>query len=73
MYSEWGVWGALPWDKGSWEIGEKFAEKYWFLVDDDMRLSSNFWRAQRGLKPLKRYDKKFSVERGRVLGEDPEE
>lgn len=68
MHTDWGVWGSRPWDKTSWEVGEKFAKKYWFLMDDEMRRASDFWRGQRGLKPLK-IQQRRGVERGRVVGE----
>ncbi|KAF8422013.1 hypothetical protein EV426DRAFT_607157 [Tirmania nivea] len=68
IYTDWGVWGNRPWDKTSWEVGEKFAEKYWFLMDEEMKRVSDFWRGQRGLKPLK-IQQKRGVERGRVVGE----
>jgi hypothetical protein len=28
------VWGSVPWDPTGWEIGEDFARKWWFLMDD---------------------------------------
>jgi len=68
MLTDWGVWGSQPWDKTSWEVGEKFAEKYWFLMDEEMKRTSDFWRGQRGLKPLKALHKR-GVQRGRVVGE----
>ncbi|KAF8474798.1 hypothetical protein BDZ91DRAFT_711753 [Kalaharituber pfeilii] len=68
MFTDWKIWGSRPWDKISWEIGEKFAQKYWFLMDEDMKRSSDFWRSQRGLKPLKNFDK-AKLEMGKVLGE----
>lgn len=68
MHTDWGVWGDRSWDKTSWEVGEKFAEKYWFLMDEEMKKTSDFWRGQRGLKPLKIQPRR-GVERGRVVGE----
>jgi len=68
IHTDWGVWGDRPWDKTSWEVGEKFAEKYWFLMDEEMKRTSDFWRGQRGLKPLK-IQQKRRMERGRVVGE----
>lgn len=69
MYTDWGVWGNRPWDKTSWEVGQKFSEKYWFLMDEDMIRASNFWRSQKGLKPLKIQQPMRGVERGKVVGE----
>jgi hypothetical protein len=42
------VWGQTPWDPMSWEMGDQFAQKWWFLLDEGMVRTSNFWRAQRG-------------------------
>jgi hypothetical protein len=36
----------------SWEIDETFARKWWFLMDETVLASTNFWRAQRGDIPL---------------------
>ncbi|RPB10515.1 hypothetical protein P167DRAFT_465448, partial [Morchella conica CCBAS932] len=52
MYESWGVWGQTPWEARSWEIGEAFARKYWFLMDEEMIRCTNWWRRQRGMKPL---------------------
>lgn len=46
------VWGTVPWDPIGWEISEDFAKKWWFLVDDGIIQTTNFWRSQRGEKPL---------------------
>ncbi len=46
------VWGSTPWDPFGWEVGPQFAKKWWFLMDDGILQSSNFWRAQRGEEPL---------------------
>jgi hypothetical protein len=46
------VWGSVPWDPMGWEVGEDFARRWWFLIDDGIILTTNFWRAQRGEKPL---------------------
>lgn len=46
------IWGAVPWSPTSWEIGEGLARKWWFLMDDEILATSNFWRAQRGEKLL---------------------
>ena len=42
------IWGSTPWDPMGWEIGPEFARKWWFLMDDGIMHTSNFWRRQRG-------------------------
>ena len=46
------VWGSTPWDPMAWEVGPGFAARWWFLIDDSIIRTSNFWRAQRGESPL---------------------
>jgi hypothetical protein len=46
------TWGNVPWDPMGWEVGPEFARKWWFLMDETVLASTNFWRAQRGEKPL---------------------
>ena len=46
------VWGDVAWDPLGWEISEDFTQKWWFLIDDQVVRTSNFWRRQRGEKPL---------------------
>ncbi|PVH86379.1 hypothetical protein DL98DRAFT_602101 [Cadophora sp. DSE1049] len=46
------VWGNTPWDEGGWEIGESFAVKWWFLIDDEVLKSTNFWRGARDERKL---------------------
>ena len=46
------VWGSVAWDPMGWEIGPDFAQKWWFLMDDEALKSTNFWRSQRGEKAL---------------------
>lgn len=46
------VWGTVPWDPIGWEISEDFANKWWFLVDEGIIQTTNFWRSQRGETPL---------------------
>ena len=46
------VWGSTPWDLIGWEVGEQFTKKWWFLLDDSIIQTSNFWRSQRGEEPL---------------------
>jgi hypothetical protein len=46
------VWGSTPWDPMGWEVGPDFARKWWFLMDDAVMRTTNFWRAQRGEEAL---------------------
>ena len=46
------VWGTIPYDTTGWEIGPKFAKKWWFLLDAEILRTTNFWRGQRGEPPL---------------------
>ncbi|KAF4630336.1 hypothetical protein G7Y89_g7799 [Cudoniella acicularis] len=46
------VWGSTPWEPMGWEIGSNFATKWWFLMDDGIMQTTNFWRSQRGEEPL---------------------
>jgi hypothetical protein len=46
------VWGSIPWDPMAWEVGTEFAKKWWFLMDDEILRTTNFWRGQRGDEPL---------------------
>jgi len=46
------VWGASSWDPIGWEISPGFAKKWWFLIDDGILQTANFWRSQRGEEPL---------------------
>lgn len=50
------IWGNVPWDPMSWEFDDEVLRKWWFLMDEDIMRSTNFWRAQRG-------------EQGLILGE----
>lgn len=47
------IWGE-PWREDGWEVTERFAEKWGFLLDGCHELveSTNRWRAQRGEDPL---------------------
>ncbi|PVH76768.1 NAD(P)-binding protein [Cadophora sp. DSE1049] len=38
------VWGATSWDPVGWEISPNFAKKWWFLIDDGILQTANFWR-----------------------------
>jgi hypothetical protein len=42
------VWGSNPWEEGAWEIGERFAVKWWFLMGDEVLKGTNMWRGMRG-------------------------
>jgi hypothetical protein len=46
------VWGNTPWEEAAWEIGERFATKWWFLMDDEVLKSTNFWRGTRNERSL---------------------
>ncbi|EXJ90887.1 hypothetical protein A1O1_03993 [Capronia coronata CBS 617.96] len=46
------IWGSTPWDPMAWEIGPAFARKWWFLLDDNIMHTTNFWRRQRGEEDL---------------------
>lgn len=46
------VWGSIPWEPAGWEIRPEFARKWWFLMDDSIISTTNFWRGQRGEEPL---------------------
>lgn len=46
------VWGSTPWDPMAWEVGPEFARKWWFLMDDGIMHTTNFWRGQRGEEAL---------------------
>ncbi|PKX99490.1 bZIP transcription factor [Aspergillus novofumigatus IBT 16806] len=47
------VWGH-PWDPKNWEVTERFAHKWTWMITDSPELlaSTNFWRRARGEKPL---------------------
>jgi hypothetical protein len=46
------VWGSMPWDPLSWEVEAHFAKKWWFLMDDSILHTTNFWRGQKGEEGL---------------------
>lgn len=46
------VWGNSPWDEKGWEVGERFAVKWWFLMSDEVLQVANWWRGLRGEKNL---------------------
>lgn len=49
------VWGSLPWSPQGWEVTEQWAEKWWFLLDNEIVENANFWRLQRGLPRLPQF------------------
>jgi hypothetical protein len=42
------VWGSTPWEPTGWEIGERFARKWWWVLDQGVVEKGNFWRGVRG-------------------------
>ncbi|RKK86130.1 hypothetical protein BFJ69_g1083 [Fusarium oxysporum] len=52
QYGSLKVWGTVPWDPMGWEVGESFAKRWWFLMDSGILQTTNFWRSQRGERPL---------------------
>lgn len=46
------IWGDDPMDESAWEVGESFAKKWWFLLDDAILARTNWWRRLRGLEQL---------------------
>ncbi|KAH8881072.1 NAD(P)-binding protein [Thozetella sp. PMI_491] len=42
------IWGSTPWDPLAWEVAPEFARKWWFLMDEEIMRTTNFWRRQRG-------------------------
>lgn len=54
------IWGDETMDESAWEVGEKFAKKWWFLLDDAIIHRTNWWRRLRGLEGLS-IDLKSSV------------
>lgn len=46
------IYGDDPYDAGSWEVGQVFFERWWFLFDRDIIENSNRWRRLRGAAPL---------------------
>ncbi|KAL7949281.1 hypothetical protein V8C42DRAFT_310466 [Trichoderma barbatum] len=41
------VWGHAAWDGTGWEVSETFAQRWWFLMDEQIINVTNFWRRQR--------------------------
>ena len=46
------IWGPTPWEPMAWEVGPEYARKWWFLMDDGILGTANFWRSQRGEEAL---------------------
>jgi len=46
------VWGSMPWDPTGWEMKPELVRKWWFLMDDGIIRTTNFWRGQRGEEAL---------------------
>lgn len=46
------VWGSNPWEEGAWEISERFAIKWWFLMGEEVLTGTNMWRGMRGERRL---------------------
>jgi hypothetical protein len=44
---DWKIWGKKPWEPRSWEFAAGFVHKWWFLLDDEILRTTNFWRSQR--------------------------
>lgn len=49
------VWGQVSWDSTGWEVSENFARKWWFLLDEQILATTNFWRRQRFEKEILRF------------------
>ncbi|PSS02304.1 hypothetical protein BD289DRAFT_458148 [Coniella lustricola] len=47
------IWGEDVYDPRSWEVGQVFFEKWWFLFDSDIIKQSNYWRERRGAAKLR--------------------
>ena len=45
-------WGRRPWDVRAWEVPRVFAEKWWWLLDNDIIEMTNYWREEKGEEPL---------------------
>jgi hypothetical protein len=46
------VWGSNPWEEGAWEIDERLAVKWWFLMGEEVLTGTNMWRGMRGERRL---------------------
>lgn len=45
-------WGRNPWNERGWELPKEFVEKWWFLIDERIVETTNFWRVERGEEAL---------------------
>ncbi|KAH8819313.1 hypothetical protein F5884DRAFT_760232 [Xylogone sp. PMI_703] len=45
-------WGRRPWDARGWELSEEFADKWWWILDEEIIAMTNYWREERAIKPL---------------------
>ncbi|MCO5585396.1 hypothetical protein L7F22_039329 [Adiantum nelumboides] len=46
------IWGDDPSNEMTWEISEFFVHQWWFLIDKTILRQTNWWRRQRGEKPI---------------------
>lgn len=46
------LYGDDPMDEEAWEVGQEWANKYCYLLDDKIIRRTNWWRRQRGLPVL---------------------
>ncbi|PNP52879.1 hypothetical protein THARTR1_06720 [Trichoderma harzianum] len=46
------IYGGDVYDPNSWEVGQVFFERWWFIFDRDVIENSNRWRQLRGAPPL---------------------
>ncbi|QKD56903.2 uncharacterized protein FOBCDRAFT_138649 [Fusarium oxysporum Fo47] len=53
------IWGTVPWEPMGWEVSKEFAKRWWFLMDNGILQTTNFWRSQRGEKPLATFTQLF--------------
>jgi hypothetical protein len=61
------VWGLTPWDMRGWEVQERFAIKWWWLMTDEVLMETNFWRVSRGEEPLDLKQIKQTLKISRML------
>ena len=64
------VWGSTPWEEGAWEISERFAVKWWFLMGEEVLRSTNLWRSMRGQARLGMDDIKSRFAGSALVGTD---
>ncbi|KZF24498.1 hypothetical protein L228DRAFT_237422 [Xylona heveae TC161] len=46
------IWGSQPWNPTGWEISQEFLDRWSSLIDEGTIRTSNFWRLERGERPL---------------------